>query len=63
MSKIRLLHVLVQPVIVIEDDNGEFEPGPTVTPRPMKASQLAALSGALDEQIAELQRELDKPSA
>lgn len=49
---IRILHVLVQPVLV--EDDGELKPGPQTQPQTLTLSQLVEFAATLPEQIAGL---------
>ena len=55
--KLRISHVLVQPVLVW-DDGEELTPGPGVEPMSLPASQVAGFVEALPAQVAEEQAKL-----
>jgi hypothetical protein len=58
--RLRISHVLVQPVLVW-DDGDELQPGPQVEPVTLPLSQLAELAENLPPQVAELAERLKAP--
>lgn len=60
MNKLRLLHITLQPVFVLEDENGEFEPGPPMQPQEVKLSNLPYIEASLLAHMADLQAKLDQ---
>lgn len=54
MSKARVLHVIVQPVIVM-DDGEELSPGPQVKPVIVKLSELPTIGAEILAAVAEMQ--------
>lgn len=55
--RLRVAHVLVQPVLVWDDGN-ELSPGPQLQATQLQLSQVAATLAAVPQQIAELERQL-----
>lgn len=55
--KLRISHILVQPVIVW-DDGEELSPGPATQPTQVKPSDLATLLPHVLDQIAQAEAEL-----
>jgi hypothetical protein len=56
--KVRLQHVLIQPVLVL-DDGTEILPGPEVEPVALPLSQVAAWLEAVPSQLDQLQMQVD----
>ena len=50
--KLRILHVVVQPVLVW-DDGEELSTGPTAEPMALPLSELAGFAESLPQQVAE----------
>jgi len=58
MVKLRISHVIVQPVLVW-DDGEELSPGPDINPIQVSVSQLGGLSETLPAQVEAIKSELD----
>ena len=56
--KLRLLHFIVQPVLVF-DDGEQFTPGPTIEPQPATLEGLRQLAVDWPERISEIEAQLD----
>lgn len=59
--KLRVLHVLVQPVLVW-DDGDELTPGPATQPTAVSVAQLVDAPKALAAEVARLQDDFDQQS-
>lgn len=57
MKKLRVLHVVVQPVLVW-DDGEDLSPGPELSPVPVSPSQLASLAESIPDQVRELAEQI-----
>lgn len=53
-KKIRVLHVVVQPVLVL-DDGTEFLPGPQIKPVTVRLSELAGLGAEILATVQDMQ--------
>ena len=53
-AKIRVLNVIVQPVLVI-DDGCELRPGPAVTSVTVRLSELATLADEINASVSSMQ--------
>jgi hypothetical protein len=63
-SRLRILHLVVQPVLVW-DDGEELAPGPTVEPLTVRLSEIATFAADLPRQVAAQENTLscvDKPN-
>jgi hypothetical protein len=54
MSKLRLLHFVVQPVL-LADDGDSLVPGPAVQPQPLTLDGLRDLAANWPEKLAEIE--------
>lgn len=61
MSKLRILNVIVQPVLVV-DDGEELHDGPTIQPISIPLSQLATLIDRIPTELVQLQAQYDAQS-
>lgn len=59
--RLRLLHILVQPVVVW-DDGSEIGAGPSVQPQSLSVAGVRDLLDYLPEHLAELERQTDTVS-
>lgn len=57
MTRLRIAHLIVQPVLVW-DDGEELSPGPAAQPLTVPLSQLAALADRLPVEVAALAERL-----
>lgn len=57
MSRLRIAHLIVQPVLVW-DDGEELTPGPAAQPLTVPLSQLPALADRLPAEVAALAQKL-----
>lgn len=62
MSKLRVLHLIVQPVVV-HDDGEELTPGPPINPVTLPPSRLEAFVAALPAEIDILAERLEREAA
>jgi hypothetical protein len=53
VTRLRISHVVVQPVLVL-DDGEELRPGPPIDPVLLPLSELAEFAASLPDQVAEL---------
>lgn len=58
MTKIRVLHLIVHPVLVL-DDGDEFTPGPKVSPATVRLSELPALAAEIAATVQDMQAKMD----
>ena len=56
--KLRISHIIVQPVLVI-DDGDELTPGPEVQPQAVPLSRLAGIAATLPAEFELLQQQLE----
>lgn len=61
MSQLRVLHVLMQPVLVW-DDGEEFTPGPGIDPVAVPVSQIAAFVEKLPDEVAAVAEKMRRPA-
>lgn len=61
-TKIRVLHVIVQPVLVCDDGN-ELSPGPEAQPVRIPLSELAGAGGEILSFIEKIETNGPEPSA
>lgn len=62
MSKLRISHLVVQPVFVW-DDGEELTPGPSIEAMTVPLSKLAMLAETLPAEVAGLQAHFEKEAA
>lgn len=55
---LRVLHVIVQPVLVL-DDGTEFTAGPKVSPATVRLSELPALAAEIQATVHDMQAKMD----
>lgn len=61
MSRLRISHVIVQPVLV-SDDGEELAPGPQVAPVNVPLSALAGLADRLRAEVEQANAQQDEPA-
>lgn len=62
MSRLRLQHFVVQPVLVWDDGN-DLVPGPAVEPQPLTLQGLRDLGESWPDKLAELERQAREDGA
>lgn len=58
MTSIRVLHLIVQPVLVL-DDGTELRPGPQINPVTVRLSELPALAAEIEAAVQDMQEKLN----
>lgn len=62
MKTLRILHVIIQPVLV-EDDGEDLSPGPVVQPVTLPLTKAAAFLAAIPAEVAKLEAARQQESA